>query len=72
MANTILENARESAEVLGISERDALVLEFAAMAAWAHIQGKNKAEAIMHVAGCHAAGTMDGKTFRKCMELIGE
>lgn len=67
---TILEHARETARVLGISERDALALEFAAAAAWAELLGKRKAQAIMTIAAQHAAGTIDGDTMRAAIAIL--
>lgn len=67
---TILERARDTARVLGISERDALALEFIAAAAWAEITGKRREQAIMTLAAQHAAGTIDGDTMRAAIVAL--
>ena len=66
----MLSRAAETAKELGISEREALVLEFIALEAWAEIKGSNKARALFHLGAMHASGQMDGDTFHKCMALI--
>ena len=70
MTFTILEHARETARVLGISERDALALEFCALAAWAEITGKRREQVIMTIAAQHAAGTIGGDTMRAALAIL--
>lgn len=68
---SLVENAAETAKVLGISKRDALALEFLAAKAWAHIKGDAKAEAVMTIGASHALGKIDGATMRQCLQVVG-
>lgn len=70
MRFAILEAAKETACELGISERDALALEFCALAAWAEITGKRREQVIMTLAAQHAAGTIDGDTMRAAIAIL--
>lgn len=67
---TILEQAAETARELGISEKDALVLEFLALETWADVLNSNKGRAVFHIAAKHAAGQIDGDTMRKCLAVV--
>lgn len=60
----MLEQAAETARVLGISEKDALVLEFLALEAWADVLNNNKGRAAFHLGALHAAGQISAETMR--------
>ena len=67
----IYENAKETAKVLGITESQALALEFTAMGAFANIANQNNnAEALFHVGAMHASGQMSKETKDQCMLAI--
>jgi hypothetical protein len=66
----MLQQAAETAKELGISEQEAMVLEFLALEAWADVLNSNKGRAAFHIGAVHAAGKMDAPTMRKCLALL--
>lgn len=60
----------ETAAVLGIDAREALVLEFVAMGAWAEFARNNRAAAVAEIGAAHASGKLSGQDMRACFATL--
>lgn len=67
---TMLEEAREAAQELGITEQQALALAFCTRAALASVAGNRKAEIIFQLGANHAAGLIDHDTMTRSIEMV--
>lgn len=63
-------NVAETAETLNVTPRQALLLEFAAMAAWACIGRNAMAEATAYIGAAHARGDLSASDMRQCLEAL--
>lgn len=65
-------NVAETAAALNVTVRQALILEFANMAAWAHIARNVAAEAVAYAACAHARGEISANDMRACFAIIDQ